>query len=109
MRILKNVACQTDPVTIIENIWPGQDEWDALYPPPPPPSSWCSDNSNFSEIPMTPAQLLFKPAECPPAPKKKYERIGSFMRAEEPSPVRKSERAKVKKPLEYGYWKYVTH
>ena len=110
MRILKNQSTQTDPVTILENVWPGEAEWRALYPPAPPPSL-DSTISDFEDgIPMTPARFILKCRECaPPAPKKKYESIGSFMRPEESTPVRKSERVKVKKPLEFGYWKYVAH
>ena len=109
MRILKNQSTQTEPVTILKNVWGGQAEWDVLYPPAPPPSFDGSDFSDFSEIPMTPARFLFRKDECPPAPKKKYDSVASFMRPDDPSPVRKSGRAKVKKPLEYGYWKYVSH
>jgi len=105
MRILKNQSTQTEPVTILDNIWSGQAEWDVLYPPAPPPS-WESDESE--DFAMTPARILF-PSECPPAPKKKYDSVASFMRPDDPSPVRKSGRTKVKKPLEFGYWKYVTH
>jgi len=106
MKILKNIGCQTEPVTILQNVWPGEDEWRKLYPSHP---SFESDESEFEfELPATPTRILFKD-ECPPAPKKKYPTIASFMRPDEPSPVRKSSRAKVNKPLEFGYWKYVSH
>ena len=109
MRILKNQSTQTDPVTILQNVWPGEDEWRALYPPAPPPPSFDSDDSDFSEIPMTPVRFFFETMNAPPAPVKKYDSVASFMRPDEPSPVRKSGRVKVKKPLEFGYWKYVSH